>query len=304
MSKSVAIRSVDEGEPSPPTASGLRRFFRTYWKMLLAILSAVVVAVAIIVIFTGLPPPPPSPGPEVFVRDVYILIDPTTSMSGEDLKRAKDIVKSQVFPYVGPGDRVFCYSIGPGFDVMKNWVFKKGSLPAVPKNFLDPKLAKRLQPGQLASLWGNVNEVTQRDWTEQLDKLSAPVDDKGRYIPGSDYLAAFDFIAAAIESRTTKDNREKRLIVIGDLEQYPLKAISSGQTDKQGFRGAEVHLVQTYRAGKRGPERQIAIEPSELQRFWKDYFIQRGCEKVAITTFDDPTPLLPGSPVPQAASRQ
>src|SRR6185369_777643 len=73
MSKSVAIRSVDEGEPSPPTASGLRRFFRTYWKMLLAILSAVVVAVAIIVIFTGLPPPPPSPGPEVFVRDVYIL---------------------------------------------------------------------------------------------------------------------------------------------------------------------------------------------------------------------------------------
>lgn len=283
----------------------LRRKSPRKWVVpLLAVICASALVAAALVLFWKLanpPLPPVAPGKPVFIRDIYILIDPTNSMGDDSFAEAKEIITDRIFPNLGPGDRVFCYSIGPDFVEVRNRVFGKKTLPGVPENLLEPRLAERIPAENITALWQQVDDVIRQDWAKELETLPYRVDSQGRYLYASNYLEAISYIEKRIHPPSSQQVRDKWLIVIGDLQQDPIPKRLQPPDQKAGedkaFQGIEVRLIYTYRSGARR-----FAQPTELQQFWKEYFEKRGNKAASFTTFDDATPLLPPSPVRRVAA--
>jgi hypothetical protein len=235
---------------------------------------------------------PISPGDPVFVRDIYIILDATASMSESDINEAKEIIKSRIFPDLGPGDRVFCYGIGAGFDERRDRIFGQKALPGAPVNLLDAKRANRVPADAVSKVWQEAPSVLQ-DWSQRLDSLRTGEE----YLKLSGYFDAFNYISERIKGPKDPQLQERRLIVFGDLYQDPVpdpfQPPAPGPEEINAFSGLKVRLIYPYKAGQRLP-----IQPAALQQFWQQYFSQRGNDKALITTFDDPAPLLDPSPVP------
>ena len=260
-----------------------------------AVLLAIALVGAALGMFWKMANPPlaaVAPGEPIYIREVYILLDTTKSMSEDDIQAAKEIIKSRIFTNLGPGDRVFAYGIGTGFIEGRDRIFGEKALPGVPRNVLDPQLVKRVPPDAIDDAWSRVPESL-LDWTRRLEAVNT----KAEYLRFSSYFAAFSYLQTRIESQKDRDVLERRLIVIGDLYQDPLpkpfKPLQATAAEQYAFSDIEVQLVFPYQAVRKRP-----LQPGELRQFWKDYFAQRGNNHVLITSFDDPTPLLPASPVP------
>jgi len=232
------------------------------------------------------------PGEPVYIRDIYILLDSTKSMSPANIAAAKDIIKSRIFPNLGPGDRVFAYGIGAGFIESRDRIFGEKALPGVPENLLNQQLVGRIPPEVIDDVWRQVPEGVE-DWTRRLDDVNT----KAEYLRLSSYFAAFSYLKTRLEAPKDHSLRERRLIVIGDLYQDPLpkpfKPPAATPAERNAFSDIEVQLIFPYQADKKEP-----LQPDQLKQFWKDYFAQRGNDHVLVTSFDDPTPLLSSSPVP------
>jgi len=232
------------------------------------------------------------PGEPVYIRDIYILIDSTKSMSPANIAAAKDIIKLRVFPNLGPGDRVFAYGIGAGFIESRDRIFGERALPGVPENLLNQQLVGRIPPEVIDNVWRQVPESVEA-WKRRLDDVNT----KAKYLRLSSHIAAFSYLKTRIEAPKDHYLRERRLIVIGDLYQDPLpkpfKPPAATAAERNAFSDIEVQLIFPYQAGRRQP-----LQPDQLKQFWQDYFAQRGNDHVLITSFDDPTPLLSSSPVP------
>lgn len=252
------------------------------------------------------PLPPVSPGPPAFIRDVYIMLDPTGSM-GIDLPEAKQFIVERIFPFLGPGDQVFCYNIGPDFVETRNRVFGQKQLPGVPENLLNTQIAGRIPIENVNAIWQQAQDVIKQDWTKRLSEVSGPVAKQ----PGSNYIEAFSYIATRLNTQKNQHLREKWLIVIGDLLQEPkpnpFRPPGPKAEEAEAFKGVRVRLFYPYRAQgaeqtrankwRRGRE-QKQIRPGDLKEFWTEYFSRRGTEQFLTATFDDLTQPLPQSPVP------
>lgn len=292
--------------PPRPTASPFRRLRQSSTVGVICAVALFIAALWVAWKMMNQPPPPAPPGQVIYIRDIYVILDTTASMKGGkkgeekggDIDAAKKIITSRIFPNVGPGDRVFCYGIGDGFKESRDRIFGQKALPGVPENLLDKKLAGRVPPEVTAGTWQEVS-VTIDDWSKSLDQVNT----NAAYLKLSSYYDAFAYIADRIRAQKDTPLRERLLIVIGDLYQDPItkpfQPPEPTPQDKSAFDGTEVRLIYSYQSGKKWP-----LQPAELEQFWQKYFTQRGSAQVLITTFDDPTPPLPQSPVPRPAKEQ
>jgi hypothetical protein len=295
------LESHNEIERRPPPA---------FWQgpTVAAACALAFVAVALFIFWklANPPLPPVSLGHTVFIREVYIVLDPTPSMT-PDLEEAKQFIIERIFPLLGPGDQVSCYNIGPGFVETRSRVFGQKQLPGVPENLLNAQLAGRIPIENVSAIWQQAQDVIKQDWTKRLSEVSGPVDKKA----GSNYTEAFSYIAARLDTQKGQHGREKWLIVIGDLIQAPtpnpFQPPEPKAEEKDMFKGVQVRLFYPYRA--QGPEQTLTkkrrriqeqkqIRPGDLKKFWTEYFSGRGTDQLLTATFDDLTPPLPQSPVP------
>lgn len=211
-------------------------------------------------------------------RDIYILIDRTRSQgpdSGkgaeEYLGYAKDAVVEGLLPRFGPGDRVFAYWIGTGFDLSANGVFDstKGDSsiawtqdPVAPPGLPDCPAS---QDGErLCSTW----EESSATWASEVAALE--LQGKGGKDPHgkSSYLDAFAYVGDAIQ-RSRSD--EKWVVVIGDLLEHPAPRPFSPPEpvdDKEAEAFDSVRVVLVYPSLDRDARDRL--------RFWNEYFAKRG----------------------------
>ncbi|HEX8089931.1 MAG TPA: hypothetical protein VF762_13810 [Blastocatellia bacterium] len=274
-----------------------------------AVICALIAVAATLFIFWKVanpPLPPVSPGNPAFIRDVYIMLDPTGSMTA-DLEEAKRFIIERIFPLLGPGDHVFCYNVGPDFVETRSRVFGQKQLPGVPENMLNAQIAGRIPAENLNALLQQAQDVIEQDWTKRLNEVSGPVDRQ----PGSNYIEAFSYIATRLNPQKGQHSREKWLIVIGDLLQEPapdpFRPPEPTAEEAEAFNGVQVRLFYPYRAQRseqaqakkqRRRQGQKQIRPGDLKEFWTEYFLRRGTDQFLMMTFDDLTPPLPQSPVP------
>jgi hypothetical protein len=241
---------------------------------------------------------PVEPGPTVVRRQVWILIDPTDSMSPPELQQAKQIVRSKVLDMAGPGDSIYCYRILPHFSVVANHVFGDRALPGVPVNLLDPELAPRIEPEITTDLWKQVSQTITSDWIPKLEALSVPVDAEGKPLQGSGYLDALAYVAECAKQKEP-GVQQRYLFVIGDLCQQPLAAPEAvpalAADQKEAFSDIEVRMVYPYRTREGS-----LFQADRLRKYWNDIFRHWGKEpdSVQLMPFNGVTTLLPQSSVP------
>ncbi|MCK6620774.1 MAG: hypothetical protein HUU32_08570 [Calditrichaceae bacterium] len=230
------------------------------------------------------------PGREVYLRDVYLVIDQTLSMERGQRKEAKDVLRDEIIRSLGLGDRAFCYRISADFTETGDRVFASNRrLPKVPENVPSAPLEK-LPPGLKGELLERWNAFSaERDaWLERVEAVQAP---GGKY---SDYLGTLEAIGRRINDPGDPHLAgEKWLIVIGDLKHEPAPAVSPppAQHEKRAFAGVNIYLVEP--GGIYAREDQQAIEA-----FWKKYFAARGGNAVAFVSFDGFSGRFPGNSAP------
>jgi hypothetical protein len=240
-------------------------------------------------------------GEDLYVRELFVMLDQTGSMDTEFIREAKALITEHVFPYLGPGDKAACYSVGVygygiPFDESHNRVFSDGLvLPPVPANAARP--LKKEMPAQwkpiLAERWRQADSIKVA-WTNDVEELKEPLQ------KGSPYLQAIEYTAERFrESQQIKSITGRWLIVIGDLyHQYPnaqfqsLKPPAPQDEYAAVFKDVNVWLVVPY--GVLSPEiKERVIE------FWRQYFSDRGNNQVTIGTFDGFKNRFPASLVPR-----
>lgn len=230
------------------------------------------------------------PGKEVYLRDVYVIIDQTLSMGEGQRQEAKSLLKQEVLKGVGPGDRVACYRIASNFQETNDRVFSSSRhLPKVFENVVNVNSAE-LPSGVKADLmnrWQNYYQEKQ-DWLNDLDNLDQPA---GNY---SDYLGALAEINRRINSPADPNlAAEKWLIMIGDLKHEPVFAEPPAPkgNERRQYINVNIHLV--YPGGIHPPQEQERIEA-----FWRKYFSARGGKRVNFISYDGFTGRFPRTPIP------
>lgn len=233
------------------------------------------------------------PGEEVYLRDVYVVIDQTLSMQQGQRKEAKDILRDEVIRSLGLGDRIYCYRISSDFNESSDRVIASNrSQPKVPGNV--PGVSPEALPNDLVytllERW-NVFSGERDTWLQNLETLQIP---RGRY---SDYLGTLNEIGRRIND-TSNPNlaAEKWLIVIGDLKHEPVlnNPPPPERGDKRAFEGVNIQMV--YPGGI-----HPRAEQSRIETFWKKYFSARGANQVTFTSFDGFTGRFPENTMPTQA---
>lgn len=267
-------------------------------KKTLLILAAVgaLAAAAVVGTFTAfvkLAETPFNPGREVYLRDVYLIIDQTLSMERGQRKEAKDVLREEIIRSLGLGDRAFCYRISSDFTESGDRVFASNRrLPKAPENVPAAALAK-LPPELKQALlerW-DVFSAEREAWLERVEAVQAP---GGKY---SDYLGTLEAIARRINDPGDPHLAgEKWLIVIGDLKHEPVLAVPPPPLahEKRAFAGVNIYLVEPGGIYSRNDQQTI-------ETFWKQYFAARGANTVTFVSFDGFSGRFPGSPVPEPA---
>ncbi|MFO1433300.1 MAG: hypothetical protein U1F76_24925 [Candidatus Competibacteraceae bacterium] len=221
---------------------------------------------------------------EVFLREIYILLDCTDSMVG-NFDDAKKIIKNHISPSLSPGDTIAGYCIKDRFDT-QNLIIEK-SLPILEffTNKDDAEYCTKC--GDWQQLWRGVTEI-QRQLEQQLNELKLPLPDQ------SDYFGALDNIATLIKPTDIKpaNNLTKLLIVIGDLQQTPaprpFSAPSATDDKKQSFRDTAVWVIYPSPPPLRDVVRKGSVQPILIDQWiklWKTYFADRGNSNVQFWTF-------------------
>ncbi|HEX5731538.1 MAG TPA: hypothetical protein VF131_01795 [Blastocatellia bacterium] len=300
------LESQNQQTPQP------RPFWKRSWVPIG--LGILIMALLLIIIFW---PESIAPGKPVFIRDVYIVLDPSGSMlekrdskldprssTKTDLEEAKKFVTERILPLLGPGDQVFCYNIGPGFVESDNRVFGEKQIPGAPENLLNPKLADKVPAKDVNAVWQQARDVINGDWATRVNGVSGPVGGK----PGSNYIEAFSYIVARLKTHNQRSQKNQRpreqwLIVIGDLiqspEPNPFRPPEPEPEDGEAFKGIQVRLFYPYRVNK-----ETKIRPDDLKKFWGEYFSKRGAAEFLMAPLDDLTQAISPSPVPDGSGRK
>jgi hypothetical protein len=266
-----------------------------------AILCAVVLFAGAVILMLELSGTAPAPAKELFVRQIYILLDRTMSLNyrHDDLlfREAKARIKRSVFPALGAGDRVACYSVGSDFVESDNRVFDSSAIPPIPDLLLDSVRAALVPRSRIDALSQQVRLALEDPATGLNARLDALTQQKGGW---TNYLAAIRYAGQRLAPSPDSNIQERYLIVIGDLEQNPsppsLEPTAVMPSEVNAFAGVSVVLVEPYRL-------EHGTDPRARERrldFWKQYFTARGNSAVAIRTLDAPDTLLPVSAVPGA----
>lgn len=236
-------------------------------------------------------------GEDIYLRDVYLLVDQTRSLNEQERQAVKELVTREILPAAGVGDRIFCYRIGSRFDEIADRVFvSPRGIPKLPANVLDYPL-KRFKPEVhqgLRESWQRF-ETEREKWHQALAALE-PQD--GRY---SDYLGTLNVIGQRFNDQDDRNQaREQWLIMIGDLKHDSRDSRSLSQVqpstsqEKRRFKQATVFLV--YPGGT-----NTSQEQQELEIFWRRYFQNRGNRRIQIVSFDKFIGRFPKSPAPPVA---
>ena len=219
-----------------------------------------------------------TPGAEIYLRDVYVVIDQTLSMAQGQRREARDMLKEEILREMGPGDRIFCYRIGSDFRESSDRVFTSSrDLPKIYENItaVAPADLPEAFKSDLLVRWDRFSRE-RSGWIERLDNLDSP---QGNY---SDYLGTLEEIARRINSPADPNlGREKWLIVLGDLKHEPVLSSPPvpGGNEKHQFH--EVHIHMVYPGGIHQRSEQERIE-----RFWKQFFTARGAKTVNFISYD------------------
>jgi hypothetical protein len=231
------------------------------------------------------------PGEEVYLRDIYVVIDQTLSMQLGQRKEAKDILRDEVIRSLGLGDRVFCYRISSDFRESSDRVFaSKRHQPKVPDNLAgaDPEALPAELVSSLIQRWQSFS--LERDaWIQHLETLHPP---RGNY---SDYTGTLDEISRRISDAGDPNlAQEKWLLVIGDLKQEPVPGNppAAGRHEKRAFSGVNIYMV--YPGGIHS-----AAQQKEIETFWTKYFSTRGASRVNFMSFDGFTGRFPENATPR-----
>lgn len=234
------------------------------------------------------------PGEEVYLRDLYVVIDQTLSMQQGQRKEAKDILRDEVIHSLGLGDRIFCYRVSSDFNESSDRVIASHrSQPKVPSNVagISPEVLPNDLVNVLIDRW-NLFSGERDIWLQNLEALQIP---RGQY---SDYLGTLNEIGRRINDISNPNlAAEKWLIVIGDLKHEPILN-SPPPPDREGkhaFGGINIQMV--YPGGI-----HVQEEQSRIETFWKKYFSARGASQVTFTSFDGFTGRFPENTVPRQAA--
>jgi hypothetical protein len=225
-------------------------------------------------------------GKDLWLRDVYVLLDRTRSMDSLEFQAAKDFIRKQILDSIGPGDRVFCYTVGTGFREQRNlcaanvtWVAARESLlTSTPR-------PDAMRDSVARALWDEA-EVAQALWRKPLDTLRQ--EDCGR----SDYYGAIEYVAQRVGAQALGSATEHWLVIIGDLQPNPARP-PVGIVDTTAFKEIRVRLVYSYRsatpdhAGCPAAMAERARSSDELLRSWKEYFVNRGGADLQWTVISD-----------------
>jgi len=221
-------------------------------------------------------------GPEVakvYERRVVILIDPTRSMRENRLPEALEIIRDNVLPWLGPGDEVFCFYVGPDFSDSRNRVWR-AQLPPVPENApsvlrarpRNAQESRRRQDliGELTRLWED-SDTLKQEWTAKLTGVRPPRE------PHTDYLSALDYVAKLIQGSVVENTV---LIIVGDLIQEPPPTPAAVQSSgtPNGFEGVGVRLVYPHDSDR---------DWDAVLGFWHQYFVDRGAAESVTRTFGE-----------------
>lgn len=219
-----------------------------------------------------------TPGAEIYLRDVYVVIDQTLSMAQGQRREARDMLKEEILREMGPGDRIFCYRIGSDFRESSDRVFASSrDLPKIYENVtaVAPADLPEAFKSDLRARWERFS-LERAGWLERLDNLDAP---PGNY---SDYLGTLEEIARRINSAADPNlGREKWLIVLGDLKHEPVLAAPPvpGGNEKRQFDGVHIHMVYPGGIHQRA-------EQERIERFWKQFFAARGAKTINFISYD------------------
>ncbi len=188
---------------------------------------------------------------------IAVAIDGTGSMvRGNAFNKAKEIVRNQIIPQSGIGDRVVCYSIDPKFDI-DNFLFGDtdgDQLPQLDKEEAQMALTvlqqirtpppRGIAPKAFCHLhdllrlrWERVKKV-QDQWGVKIDELQPASPG------GSDYGGFLRSMADTFEAMPPEE--DKWLFIVGDLIDQPAYArlASSAGVSSKAFR--EVNIVNIY----------------------------------------------------------
>ena len=263
-------------------------------KTVLILLGMAVVAIAgisaVFTIFVKLAETEFIPGEEIYLRDVYVIIDQTFSMGKGQRKEAKEILEEEIIRSMGLGDRISCYRIASNFTETKDRVFTSSRhLPKIYNNV--EGVSADIFPGTLKSdlirRW-QIFSGERDNWLANLNNLDYP---GGNY---SDYLGTTDEIGRQVSGSSAANSpREKWLIVIGDLKHEPISKHPPAPQHEERRQFADVTVFMIYPGGIHTKKEQLRIET-----FWKEYFAARGNRKVNFISFDGFTGRFPENRIP------
>jgi hypothetical protein len=208
--------------------------------------------------------------------EVLVAVDGTRSMSDANFAAAKEIVARRLVPFIGIGDRLTCFSIGPRYGI-SNVVFGATFEEQPPQL---PEVVSRRVVNSLSHLRSNPNNVTSAQgfrqalpliqplfkdvptihafWNDKLAKMSRP-----RY-DGTAIRALLEGIEAEFETGS-KDQTDRWIVIVGDLVEEPPRGsrLAESAANADALQGVNVVLIYPHES-ERDYER--------IKASWKTYF--------------------------------
>ena len=230
------------------------------------------------------------PGENVYLRDIYVIIDQTLSMADGQRQEARDVLRNEILSVMGPGDRIFCYRISSDYSESGDRVFSSSRhLPKVPMHVagMPVKDLPDHWREEINRRWEHF-ESEKKNWEDRLENLQPP---GGNY---SDYLGTLDDIGRRISDQSDPNLAAERwLVMIGDLKHEPVMPAPPKPSPNQHRLYSGVTVQMVYPGGFHEPG-----EWDEIVRFWQRYFIDRGARQVQFSSFDAFVGRFPETVVP------
>ena len=239
--------------------------------LIIGVVAAAVTILAFIILI-NLPTPPCKPGEETFRREIVLYIDATTSMEADGVSRFNDLkekIRDRLFNKLGLGDRVLCYRIDSKFDQKDNVIFDGSHLPKIPIHFTKDNIDCISEEWKEQVQDGNKKyDSVKKSWWEQIEEIQL----SNQY---SDYYGAFRFAGENLFT-SEKDNREKWIIVFGDLLNDPTRDKVPGianREERKFFSAVNILLVYPY-----GVHEANNVSVDNIKEHWREYFAMRGAK--------------------------
>lgn len=252
--------------------------------------AAIVGVSAVFAVFIELAETEFVPGEEVYLRDVYVIIDQTLSMQQGQRKEAKEILEEEIIHSMGLGDRISCYRIASNFTETNDRVFTSTRyLPRIYNNVsgVSTEIFSDNLKSELLRRW-NLFASERQGWLHNLNNIDHP---RGIY---SDYLGTLEEIGRRIGANNQQgQSQETWLVVIGDLKHEPVLRQPPAPQNGEKRQFADVNIFMIYPGGIHNKQEQIRIE-----NFWKAYFAARGSREVNYISFDGFIGRFPANNVP------